>query len=257
MISFSFVWTSASISATNLSVIFCTWSLPRRPSSSVIFPSRWACLISSCAFLAHVAHGDAAVLGPLFHDLDQLFAALFVERRQDQADVPPSTLGVMPSRSSRSPCGCRRRSLCRGGDTTSVRASGIAIVAQLLERHLRAVASTSTVEQRRRSRGPCGSTANSPRVARRLVHARFEVFDTTRAACPSCALPTNVPIGSPQMTRRMLPSRIVEDDDRQAVVHAQRQRGVVHHFEPALQHFHIVERRRSVSRSGPSSDRRV
>ena len=60
---------------------------------------------------------------------------------------------------------------------------------------------------------------------------------------------TVVPTGSPMMTRRMLPGRPqVEDDDRQLVVHAERDGGGVHHLEPLLEHLQIRDRRRYLRR---------
>ena len=51
---------------------------------------------------------------------------------------------------------------------------------------------------------------------------------------------TVVPTGSPMMTRRRLPRRAqVEHDDRQLVVHAEGNRGRVHHLQPLAQDLQV------------------
>ena len=130
---------------------------------------------------------------------------------------------------------------------------------QLLDRRpLAVVVDDDPVEQRGRR------AARAHRVELVLRSASTDLsmrrFASSSSSSIMRALPgveMIVPIRSPATTRSMLPLVVeAEDVDRQAVVHAERERRRVHHLQAALDRLHVRQLGEEARRPGRAADRR-
>ena len=205
-----------------------------------------------------VADRDPRLLRLLPDELDEVAAALLGQRRDRHADhgaVARRVEALVPA----------PQSLLDGADLALVidldheqprfwRAD----LGQLVERCRRAVVRHHHLVDQRRVGAPGADGGEVDReVLDRLRHLRLGV---AQDRIDHCAAPTpdatSVPISSPSTTRSMFPSsRRLNTMIGHVVVHAQRQRGVVHHLDAAIQHLEVAQLLELGRAWGPASDR--
>ena len=191
--------------------------------------------------------------------LDQLLAPLLGQRRDRDADQLAVVGRVEPE--IRRP-GSPSRSLAASTGRTAAPRSASARGSTAWPPGSAASASRSSRPSRRRGSParpgrcapwPASACASSTRGVHALVRRAARISFSVMRFTPH----TTEPMSSPRTIRRMLPgSPDVEHDDRQPVVHAQRDRRGVHHLQAPLEHLEVADALRGARASGPSPDPR-
>ncbi len=208
MISASLRFSSSSICVTWSSVSFCTRLSAARSSSSPTSPFSNELLEMLDRVAAHVAHGDASLLGHLPHELDELLAPLLGQLRDRQ----PDQLAVVRRRQAEIRLEDRLLDLLdrRRVERLDRQHPRLRRVdrREVLERRRRAVVvDRDPVEQRRRRAAGAHRVEVLVRRLDRLVHAlgrvANEILDHRSVLLRGCG--DDRADGSPRATRPMLP----------------------------------------------------
>ena len=232
------------------SVVFWIWSWPRRSSSSRDLLLLGERLQPVVGLAPDVADRDRA--RPR-RTCPPSWRAACAAPRSSVGMVSritlPSLLGVRPRSDFWIAFSIALIWLASHGWITSVRGSGHRHRGHLVDRgHVAVGLDPHAVEQRRV--GAAGAHARElPRRARRrracIRVSRSFMHRLLRHGLPLRRRPRRRRRRSRPARRvtirRMLPgAREVEDDDRQLVVHAERDRGGVHHLQPAVEHLDVA-----------------